>query len=182
MLKTISISNNTPRDIKQLKLTLNLKKGLGGYYFFGYFFMFAFFLPALSYLIISREFSFPLIFQLIICNLISVFVGFIIFKNVDKRYLKRLNAFVYGQICNAKVISHERRFVFWKSTRDYSVTVELINTNGEIQHEIIQSSNSYLHKQLPVGSEINGLIDLKTKFVFFPIELGVCSFFEKKEI
>jgi hypothetical protein len=177
-IRNITIPNKPPRDFKKENIKIPFQKGLIGYYFYGSI------LTGLMLMVFSLLWMGPhepgLITFKISASFCSGLIGFLMIKSAHKKYISRINAFKNGEILTGKIINHGRKFVPWKSFRDYTVTVEIKMKNSEtnqaensiIQH-VIQSSRDTLHDELPVGSQTAVLFDGNSGGIFVPIEVGI---------
>jgi hypothetical protein len=90
-----------------------------------------------------------------------------------KKARRRKTAFMSGSVVRGRIIRHGRKFAFWKSSQDYTATVEYSAESGGTKTHIIASGSRDLYTTLPVGTEISGFYDSRTGSAFFPDETGV---------
>jgi hypothetical protein len=169
--KTISLPDKRPRDAMQLKKKIPLHRGLSPFYFLGIFALLAPFFPAVFLAVngmISKIGSIPLIFLFLLAETLA----FLYLNFANKNYLRRLRAFTNGLPVKAIVKSHSRNFLIWKSSKNYTLELSF-NFQKKTINTKFDSSNSELHKQFPVNSEIIGLYDPDSDSICFPPEIGL---------
>lgn len=174
-MKQLKIPKKPPRDLTEIKTQINLTKGLYQYFVFGYFMMLGFLIPVVFILyhnLIEMDSMISPI-ALIVSFLVFESIGFLLLWTGVKKRRKRKQALQNGKVISAKVVGQGRAFVFWKSTRDYTVTVEWRDDNNKRIHHTLTSHSRTLHYALPVRSETTGVFDAESRTVFFPIEIGV---------
>jgi hypothetical protein len=100
-------------------------------------------------------------------------LSFILLRSATQRQRERLQAFRKGIIIEGTVTKHGRRFVFWKSSRDYTVTVEISLDDNTTISATVQGSNGLIHKKNPLQSKILAFVDMTSESIFIPAEIGV---------
>ena len=168
---TLALSEMRPRDTTQLKKKLPLHKGLAAYYFFGIFTLIAPFAPILS-IGLAGDIKLlgwgPLILFFLACEALS----FYLLHHANRIYLRRLKGLSQGIFVKGTVKHHGRNFVFWKSSRNYNISIAFELAGAQIYH-IVQSNKADLHNDFPIGTELWGLHDAEGLGSCFPIEFGV---------
>jgi hypothetical protein len=177
--QSISLPDKRPRDAMQLKKKIPLHRGLTPYYFFGVFTLTVPFVPAIILAVngmISKIGWLPLVLLFLMAETFA----FLYLNYANKNYLRRLRAFSNGLPVKAIIKGHSRNFLIWKSSKNYSIELSFIFQKKTINTKF-DSSNSELHKQFPINSEILGLYDPDTESICFPPEIGLVLE-EKQEI
>jgi hypothetical protein len=168
---TLALGELRPRDSTQLKKKLPLHKGLSAYYFFGIFALIAPFAPILS-ISLAGDVKLlgwgPLLLFFMACEALSFYFLF----HANKTYLRRLKGLSHGIFVKGIVKEQGRNFVFWKSSRNYTITIAFELAGKQIYHKV-QSNKASLHADFPVGTELWGLHDVDGLGSCFPIEFGV---------
>jgi hypothetical protein len=170
-LTSISLPDKRPRDAAQLRKKIPMHRGLTPLYFFGVFALFAPFFPIVAMAVNGKigEIGWgPLIFFFFVAELFA----FLFLNQANKTYLKRLNAFVNGEYIKGKVLAQGRNYVFWKSARNYNLTVKFDYKGKSYQHQI-SGTKASLHNDFPINTEIIGLFDADTESICFPLEIGL---------
>lgn len=174
MIKTIQIQENPPRDISSVKADVSFSKGLYPLLFFGYFINVAVVLIAVMYFFIpGADHSNEAIVRLIIAACIFDFIGAMFLVYAARIKQRRIFAFQRGIIKTGRVVQHGRCFVFWKSSRNYTITVELVLESGERITSVISSSSEELQRMMLPGTDVVLLYDSIAKTIFVPQEVGV---------
>jgi uncharacterized protein YneF (UPF0154 family) len=158
MVKEISIKRAIPRSLS--KDRPNFKKGLELNLFFGLFFTIGG-----AALFLMSAFALHLFYPGLFLLLIGVF-GFIISRKAVAKIQLRKQLFINGELVSAKVLKHGRKFNLFKSQKDYTVTIECIDTKKQLE---LVSGKFLLTELLPVNSEIIGF--KKELDYFFPQEI-----------
>lgn len=169
-MKRIDLKTRPPRDLKTIQREIDLRAGLWVYRFFGY----AFAIGAV--VVAGSSFMPPYEPGLIV---VRVFGGLFVFgglavlllRSSQRTYRSRVRALRDGVMVHATVVRHSRKFVFWKSKRDYVVAVDFEH-NGAHQSARIQSSNADLLEALPPGSTVTGFFDPESTQSLFLESLG----------
>lgn len=168
---TLALSESKPRDLAQLRKKLPLHKGLAAFYFFGIFALLAPFAPVMSIALAGNIKAMgwvPLIFFFLVCEIIA----FLMLFHANKTYQRRLRALSQGSLVKGKVTHHGRNFVFWKSARNYTITISF-ECGGKKHYHTVQSHRSDLHFDFPIGTELWGLYDSEGLGNCFPLEFGI---------
>jgi hypothetical protein len=166
-IKEIVVKSNPPRKIDDI----DLKSGLRVYYFFGYFFLAGALFMVFTAFLPPHEAGVRF-FKIVFGFLVFGGLGYFSLSIAEKKYKARKLAFENGIIIEAIAISQSRCFVFWKSERDYVVTLEYRDINLQIKHCLVQSSDSDFYNLLPIGKKTSGFYDQESGSAFFPIEIG----------
>ena len=98
--------------------------------------------------------------------------------SVSNTSKERQACFQHGQVVYAKVINHDREFSFYKSKKDYSITVDFINENNKRTRKVLRNKLDLIWKEHPVGSEVIGLVHKDKSF--FAEEMGFTFKFYKE--
>jgi hypothetical protein len=159
-----------PRDIRSYGL--NIHRGLAPFYFFGIFFMAAPAVPAVFFLALDPARGGG-IGRLAFSVAVFFTAGCLILAAGVKKAGRRKAAFMNGSVVRGRILRHGRRFAFWKSSKDYTATVEYSAEGGGTKTHIVASGSRDLYAALPVGKEISGFYDSRTGSAFFPDETGV---------
>lgn len=164
---SIKIPHNPPRGLMAFKGKIDFRKQYRGYVFYGGIFL------TLAIMVGTSFFFPPLETDLIIFKSVMVILGLIIginiFLHVTKKHKERIQAFTHGTLVHGTVIAHGRKFVPWKSARDYTITIQVPH---EKDREARKSDSSF-HSEYPMQSHITLLFDHKTKSAFIPAEVDV---------
>ncbi|MBN2546516.1 MAG: hypothetical protein JXB50_12015 [Spirochaetes bacterium] len=160
-----------PRDHRLFKKLLHINKGLKGYYFYSIINL------AVCILILLSAFFPPndpgMVFFKIVAGVgIFGFTAFFSFNTAFKAYKERKDAFINGIRSNGKIVNHKRKFVLWKTSRDYCVIVEIPFGDKLFTKEIV-SSNKKIFVDLPVRSTVEVLFNDKNITMLSPYELNV---------
>jgi len=166
------ISAQVPRHAKDFKNQIPFNHGLVPYFFFGGLFMLFAIIPTVT-LLISGGIHFinplPLIVSLLLFEALGILIVYI---GIRKRK-NRITTFEQGVAVSGEVIKQGRKFVFWKSWRDYIVKVKYEIGEGKYKECTLCSSQNNFHTQMPLNSKHIGFWAVETGSAFFPIELGV---------
>ncbi len=160
-----------PRDHRLYKKLLHLNKGLNGYYFYSV-------ITLLTCILILLSAFFPpddplLVFFKIVAGVgIFGFAAFFSFAAAHKSYNERRDAFINGIKINAEVVNHKTRFVPWKSSRNYCVTIDIPYGDKLFSKEIV-SSNKKIFVDLPIRSTTEILFNDRNITMLSPYELNV---------
>lgn len=171
-MQPIRIQATPPRDIAAYRDIV--KRGLGPYFFFGWFSITGPAIPTammLAHAIIGdapKEIFVPGVIAFVVAGAI---LGTILLRSGSNIKRERELALSRGVMIPATVLAHGRAFTFYKSVRDYTLTVEYAGPDGAPHRSIIRSSNRELHRHDP-GDTIMGLRDETSGAVFFPVEAG----------
>jgi hypothetical protein len=168
----ITVPYNPPREPARFKDLMDFKNGLRVYYFFGSFFSLATVMLMLSAFLPPHEAGL-IIFKIIAGVGLFGTLSFILLRTAAQRHRKRLQAFRKGMILEGTVTKHGRKFVFWKSSRDYTVTVEILLDDNTTISTIVQGPDGVIHKKNPLQSKIPAFVDTTSESVFIPAEIGV---------
>lgn len=172
MLKTLYITELTPRNIESIKEGFSLTEGLWGLYIFGYFFLGGLILALLSFLfLMPGKFSskiFPIVASVVVFGGFSYYL----LNRANTNYQQRYNALTQGVLIEGKVIGKDRQFHPLKSSRDYTLQIQYQLPSGQSARTSIVSSKKSLHQTYQKGELIKGLMDVESQSVFFPAELG----------
>lgn len=172
-LKKVKLLYRTPRDLKAVKKQINIRKGLGVYFFFAtLMFLFAIVLVLTAVFFKDQPYEVR-VYQGLFGPLFLGAFGLSFYMPARKRLKTRINCLTNGNLVTAMVVDHGRVFVPYKSFRDYSVEAVYTTESGKKVRGIIQRSNPKFQKYFPVGSEIQALYDPKSKSLFLPAEIGV---------
>src|SRR4030042_1581804 len=113
-----------PRDHRLFKKLLHINKGLTGYYFYSI-------VNLLTCILILLSAFFPpndpgMVFFKIVAGVgIFGFIAFFSFNLAFNIYKERKDAFKNGIKLTAKIVNHKRKFVPWKSSRNYCVILAI---------------------------------------------------------
>jgi hypothetical protein len=171
---SITLSRAVPRDEEEIRSVIPLRKGLTVSYAFAVFFMIASLVPLIAYHLID-EGPFDTLMTiycfafLIVADLIGVFI----FVRTHVKYTRRLNALVKGIPVAGTVEKQERKFVFWKSNKDYVLVVKFNIDDKNSIHSKVCSGDTNFHLNNPEGKQLTGFYDAETKAAFFPVEIGM---------
>lgn len=156
-MKKIKLGDKPPRDMGEIRRKLDLWAGLRVYRIFGFAFAIGGVVVAGSSLLPPYE---PGLIAVRVIGGVLFFGGFaaLLLRNARRTYESRVHALQDGVMVAATVTAHARKFVFWKSERDFVVVVgfEYDGARGSAR---IQSPRAELHEQLPLGGTVSGLFD-----------------------
>ena len=169
-IKTIHLSEHTPRDMQRIRELLDLRAGLRSYQLFGYAFFFAAVVVVASSVLPPYE-SGLIVFKIVAGLLLFGGFAMVLLRKARNAYAARVNVLRNGIIVEASVVSHERAIVFSKSTRDYVVILE-VEHEGTRHQAKIQSRQAVIHDRLPPGSRLKGLLEPNSGHSLFLESLG----------
>ena len=173
-MKTVIVPNKAPRDAKNFKGQIPFFDGLRIPYYLSWFMALGMIIPLVSIMVTGGpELLQSMLGKFLITFAIFLMIGGFIFARTQKTYRSRINAFEKGIMVEGKVIDQGRSFVFYSSMRDYTLTVEFEDDQGENRKAYLKSRKPELHQLYPVSSEVKGFWDSYGKCYFFPIEVGV---------
>ena len=86
--------------------------------------------------------------------------------------MRRLRAFTNGFPIKAKVIAHQRNFIFWKASFEHKFVLSY-EYKGKRLESSFNAAFADLQSQFPVQSEITGLFDPDSGSICFPPEIGL---------
>jgi hypothetical protein len=171
----ITLSSTTPRTSDELK-AIHIKKGLGIYFFFAYFMFVGAAMGLISgilNIIYMGDWRLG-IFQALFGTGFFIFLGLVPFYLPARKKLQlREAAFQNGELTEAIVTRQYRKFVAWKSGRDWMVDVTVILENGKKIVGTLQTSKSSLAQSLKPGTKIQALCVKNQAIVFLPLEIGM---------
>jgi hypothetical protein len=168
----ITVPYNPPRDPTRFRDLMDFKKGLRVYYFFGTFFSLGTVMLILSVFLPPYEAGL-ILFKIIAGLGLFGTMSFILLGTAIQRHRERLQAFSEGMILEGTVTEHGRKFVFWKSSRDYTVTVEIWLDDNTTISATVQYPDVEIHKKNPLQSSTPAFVDTTSNSVFIPAEIGV---------
>jgi hypothetical protein len=169
---TIKIPHHPPRDPLAFKGQIDFWKWYRGYIFYGVTFFVMAFMISIScfYPPYDRD---SILFKIGLWIVVCVGVIFGAFRYVYRKHKERLWAFAHGQLITWIVVAHGTKFVLWKSSKDYTISIAI--PQGEDFPYILEARNSdkSFHDKHTLKSEITILFDHKTKSAFIPAEVDV---------
>ena len=171
----VNLSSTVPRNEHELQ-KIPLKKGLYLYFFFAYFMFFGAGMGLLGGIwnIIYTEDLKLGIFQAFFGTGFFIFLGLVPFYLPARKKLQlRKIAFQNGELTEAVVTKHYRKFVAWKSGRDWMIDATVILENGKKITGTLQTSNSQLARNLRPGTKLQALCVKNESIVFLPLEIGM---------
>jgi hypothetical protein len=169
--KTLALDEKRPRNVDLIRKALPLYDGVRPFYFFGVFALIAPLIPLVFMIVNSPKLAMgwgPIAFSIFAFELIA----FLLLFQGNSIYQRRLKALVEGIEVEGTVIKQGRNFVFWKSARNYNLTIEFEH-QGKKQQISVESPKNQLHLDFPEGSKIWGLYAVEKDAVCFPIEFGI---------
>jgi len=174
-MNTVSIQKNTPRDPARYG-SINMWHNLKGYFFSAGVF------GGLGLMTLAAIFIGPfeagLIAFKIIASLVLCYIGVrLIFKAV-KGHRDRVQAFTAGTLRRGEIVSHGGTFVIWKSSRFYTLIVQLRTDEGRVLEKKIRSEHASIHTDYPLHDEMAVLVDIATGAMFVPPEVDIKAVFE----
>lgn len=171
----ITLSATIPRPAEELK-QIPFKKGLRLYFFFAYFLFVTAGLGLLSgtlNIIYMSNWKIG-IGQAFVGTALFTALGLVPFYLPSrKKLLLRRAAFEYGELAEARVTKQYRKFVAWKSARDWMIDAEIIMSNGKKITGSLQTSKYQLGKSLSPGTKLQALWVKNQGIIFLPLEIGV---------
>lgn len=171
----INLSPTTPRSPDELK-TIPLKKGLQIYFFFAYFMFVGAGMGLLSgilNIIYMGDWKLGT-FQALFGTGFFIFLGLVPFYVPARKKLQlRQAAFQNGELAEAVVTRQYRKFVAWKSGRDWMIDATVILENGKKIIGTLQTTKSQLAQSLKPGTKIQALCVKNQNIVFLPLEIGI---------
>ena len=153
----------------QLKKKIPLHRGLTPYYFFGVFTLSLPFIPAI-FLAVNGMISQIGWLPLVLLFLMAEASAFLFLNFANKNYLRRLRAFTNGFPIKAKVIAHQRNFIFWKASFEHKFVL-FYEYKGKRLEASFNAAFAELQSQFPVQSEITGLFDPDSGAICFHLRL-----------
>ncbi len=169
--KTLALDEKRPRNVDLIRKALPLYSGVRPYYFFGIFALVGPLIPLVMIVTMVEEQPIPWA-ALVASLFIFEAIAFLLLFQGNKIYQNRLKALVEGYEVEGTVVAQGRNFVFWKSAKNYNITIEFEFQN-EKHRQQIQSSHVSLHQQFPKGTKVWGLYASKRSAICFPIEFGI---------
>ena len=168
-MERISVPRNPPRNVSAFRGKIDFRQGLRGWYFscwlmmlFGGMLLAAAALPPFEPGLIMFKLS---------AACMSFGAGVLLLVRTGRIVRSRVSAFEKGAIVSAEVLSHERVFVPWKSSRDYAAVLVIPSRNGAVRRTIRSSRDLTL--DLPLNSSVSVFFNEMTDDLFVPAEAGV---------
>ena len=171
----ITLSPTVPRLEDELK-KIPLKKGLRLYFFFAYFMFVVAGFALLSGILNSIYMSDWKIgiFQAVFGTGFFIFLGLVPFyRPAQKKLRLRQIAFQYGELTEAVVTKQYRKFIAWKSGRDWMIEAVVVLKNGKKITGTLQTARYQLGKSLKPGTKLQALCVKDQEIIFLPLEIGV---------
>lgn len=174
-MNTISIQKNPPRDLAQYG-AIDMWHNLKGYFFSAGIF------GGLGLMALAAVFIGPyeagLIAFKITASLVFCYIGGrLIFKAIQG-HRDRVQAFTAGILCRGEIVSHGGTIVIWKSSRFYTLIVQVRTEEGRLLEKKIRSEDASMHNDYPLHDEMDVLVDTATGAIFVPPEVGIKAMFE----
>jgi hypothetical protein len=174
-MNTVSIQRNPPRDLAQygnIDMWHNLK---------GYFFSAGVFggvgLMALAALFIGPYEGGLIAFKIIAALVFCYIAARLVVRAIQGRR-DRVQAFTAGILMSGEIVSHGGTFVIWKSSRFYTLIVQLRTEEGKVLEKKIRSENASMHVDYPLHDDMEVLVDTATGAMFVPPEVDIKAVFE----
>lgn len=169
--KTLALDGKLPRNVDLIRKALPLYTGVRPYYFFGVFALIAPMIPLISIIVNNTQLANGWL-MVGISIFIFELIAFLLLYQGNKIYQRRLKALVEGTQIEGKVLQQGRNFVFWKSSKNYNLSIEFEYKNKK-QQITLESANAQLHQAFPKGTKVWGLYAAEKDAVCFPIEFGI---------
>ena len=166
---TISVPLNPPRNPELYRI--DFRRGLWALYFFGSFFS----LGSAGVLITATMPPYEpglIVFKILFGVPFFGFFAYWFLSKAIRRYRERITVFREGILRKGTAIHHGRKFVPWRSTRHYTVTVRIALDEGSIDSVIVNWDRS-IYERVPLGAHVYVFIHPETLSVFIPAEIGV---------
>jgi hypothetical protein len=173
MMHKITIPSQPPR-VLQHYAPVKIFRGLAAYFGFGIFILTAVLFLIVTFVLshgseIESESFIKIIIPLVIFDAIGALLLMYGIREKQRRYM----AFTRGIFVKGTVRGSGQKFVFWKSSRISTVTIEVMLSSGKSIKQILNLYASEIQQELFSGKEIDGLFDEKSGSLFFPQEIGV---------
>lgn len=179
-MDAIQVPMLPPRNPHAFADQIPFAKGLGPYFFFGYFFAFGMLIPVISILFTgSGEIIKGAMPMLVVTLAIFWIIAFFLLSHAFRARGNRYKAFANGYYTEGRVIAHGRSSVFYRSSDDFTVTVSFRNSKGEQKQVQLRSGKRQIQKDLPLGKILSGVYDQSNDVAFFPEEVGVIFDFQE---
>jgi hypothetical protein len=170
----IKLSSTIPRSREELQ-KVPLKKGLRLYFFFAYFLFGAAglgFLSGILNIIYTNNWKLGIV-QMIFGTGFLIFLGLVPFYRPARKKLHlRSIAFERGELTEATVTRQYRKFVAWKSARDWMIDAVVIFEDGKKIIGTLQTPKYQLGNSLKPGTKLQALCVKDQYIVFLPLEIG----------
>jgi hypothetical protein len=113
----------------------------------------------------------------ITASLVLCYIGArLIFKAVNG-HRDRVQAFTSGILLKGEIVSHGGTFVIWKSSRFYTLIVQVRTEEGKLLEKKIRSESASIHADYPMHVEMDVLVDTATGAMFIPPEVDIKAVF-----
>lgn len=174
-MNTISIRKDPPRDPAQYP-AINMWHNLKGYFFSAGIF------GGLGLMVLASVFIGPyetgLIIFKVMASIVSCYIAARFVYSAVRGHNDRVQAFTSGTLCRAEIVSHGGTFVVWKSSRFYTLIVQLRTAEGRVLEKKVRSEHTSMHADYPLHGEIDVLVDAASGAMFVPPEVDIKAVFE----
>ena len=155
-MNTVSIPKNPPRDPAQYG-AIDMWHNLKGYFFSAGIF------GGLGLMSLASVFIGPyetgLIVFKITASIVFCYIGARLIYRAVKGHRDRVQAFTSGSSARGEIVSHGGTFVIWKSSRFYTLIVQLRTAEGRVLEKKIRSEDASIHADYPLHDEMDVLVD-----------------------
>jgi hypothetical protein len=174
-MNTISIQKNPPRDPVEYG-SIDMWHNLKGYFFSAGIFAGVGLITLAS--IALGPYDASLIVFKVLVSLVFCYIAARSAYKAVKGHGNRVQAFASGVVRRGEVVSHGGTIVVWKSSRYYTLIVQLHSTEGKVLEKKIRSEDASMHADYPLHDEIDVLVDDATGTMFIPPEVNFKAVFE----
>jgi len=172
-VKEVRLSTTPPRPLAEITSRINLRRGLRAGYGFGALFLIGGVLGGLFPVLSGAPWNAMMLFQMIVVPLFFGRFAMLFLIPARRRYRARVDAFVNGQLVDAKVTGRARAWVPYSSARDHLIRLIAELDDGRTVSGAIRSRTDKVGAGLQSGDLVQALLVAETATLFAPLEIGV---------